>query len=158
MTMQATDTSVHTSITVEAPIERAFSTFTEGIGTWWPPTHHILAAELAEMVFEPFVGGHIIDRGVDGSESRWARVLVYQPPARVAFSWDITTSWQIETDPEKTSEVDVRFTAEGPDRTHVELEHRHLDRHGEGWEGMRDAVGSPDGWDLRPFAEVVERG
>jgi hypothetical protein len=61
------------------------------------------------------------------------------------------------TDLAKTSEVEVRFTAEAPDRTRVELEHRHLDRHGEGWERMRDAVGSPEGWHpgLVRFADYV---
>jgi uncharacterized protein YndB with AHSA1/START domain len=156
MTMQAADTSVRTSITVEAPIDRAFAMFTDGIGTWWPPENHILQAELAEMVFEPRVGGHVYDRGVDGSESRWARVLAYEPPGRVVFSWDINPRWEIEADPAKTSEVEVRFTAEGPERTHVELEHRNLDRHGEGWEQMRDAVGSPNGWSLQPFADALQ--
>jgi len=110
------------------------------------------------MVFDPFVGGNVYDRGVDGSECRWARVLAYEPPDRVLFSWDINTRWQIESDHEKTSEVEVRFTAEGPDRTLVELEHRNLERHGEGWEGMRDAVGSPEGWNLHRFAEIAARG
>jgi uncharacterized protein YndB with AHSA1/START domain len=155
MTMQATTTSVQTSITVEAPIERAFSVFTDGIGTWWPPEHHILEGELAEMVFEPYEGGHIYDRAVDGSECRWARVLSYEPPHRVVFSWDIDLEWQIENDPERTSEVQVSFTAEGPDRTLVELEHRHIDRHGDGWERMRDAVGSPNGWNLQRFADAA---
>jgi uncharacterized protein YndB with AHSA1/START domain len=154
MTMQATDTSVQTSIVVEMPIERAFSVFTDDIGSWWNPEHHILDAELAEMVFEPRVGGHVYDRGVDGSECRWARVLAYEPPNRVVFSWDINPQWQLETDLERTSEVEVRFVAEEPDRTRVELEHRNLDRHGEGWERMRDAVGSDEGWPvgLRDFA------
>jgi uncharacterized protein YndB with AHSA1/START domain len=154
MTMQATDTSVQTSIVVEVPIERAFSVFTDEIGSWWNPEHHILDAELAEMVFEPRVGGHVYDRGVDGSECRWARVLAYEPPNRVVFSWDINTQWRLETDFERTSEVEVRFVAEEPDRTRVELEHRNLDRHGEGWERMRDAVGSDEGWPvgLRDFA------
>lgn len=156
MTTKTADTSVRTSIIVEAPIARAFSVFTEGIGKWWSPDHHILQGELAEMVFEPYVGGHVYDREVNGSECRWARVLAYEPPSRLVMSWDITTSWQIETDPEKTSEVEVRFTAEGPDRTRVELEHRHLDRHGEGWEQMRDAVGSPNGWNLQPFADALK--
>jgi uncharacterized protein YndB with AHSA1/START domain len=156
MTVQTSDTAVRTSITVKAPIERAFSIFTDGIGTWWSPDHHILRGELAEMVFEPRVGGHVYDRGVDGSECHWARVLVYDPPDRVVFSWDISLEWQIETDHEKTSEVEVRFTALGPDRTLVELEHRHIDRHGDGWEQMRDAVGSPNGWSLRRFGEAAE--
>jgi uncharacterized protein YndB with AHSA1/START domain len=156
MTVQTSDTAVRTSITVKAPIERAFSIFTDGIGTWWSPDHHILRGELAEMVFEPRVGGHVYDCGVDGSECHWARVLVYDPPNRVVFSWDISLEWQIETDHEKTSEVEVRFTALGPERTLVELEHRHIDRHGDGWEQMRDAVGSPNGWSLRRFGEAAE--
>ena len=80
MSTQATDTSVRSSIVVEAPHERAFSVFTDDIGSWWAPDHHILEAELAEMVFEPREGGHVYDRGVDGSECRWARVLVFEPP------------------------------------------------------------------------------
>jgi len=157
MTMPAATqpTSVSTSIMVQAPVEHAFSVFTEGMATWWNPDHHLLEAKVDEMVFEPFVGGHIIDRGVDGSECRWARVLAYEPPTRLVFSWDINLNWEIETDPEKTSEVEVRFTAEGPDLTHVTLEHRHIDRHGEGWERMRAAVGSPNGWNLTRFAEVA---
>jgi uncharacterized protein YndB with AHSA1/START domain len=146
---------VRESVVVPAPIERAFTLFTEDIGSWWPPEHHILQAELAEMVFEPRVGGHIYDRGVDGSECRCALVLVYEPPTRVAFSWDVSPHWQLETDPERTSEVEVSFVADGTDRTLVELEHRNLDRHGDGWEDMRDAVGSPEGWavGLRAFAD-----
>ena len=160
MTVQAPDASHVTDKGVEPPIERTFSVFTERIGTWWNPEHHILEAELAEMVFEPRVGGHVYDRGVDGSECRWARVLAYEPPHRVVFSWDINTRWQIETNLGKTSEVEVRFVAEDAHRTRVELEHRNLDRHGDGWEQIRGAVGSPDGWSdgLRRFAEVVRAG
>ena len=140
-------TAVRSSVVVEAPIDRAFSVFTEGIGTWWDKDHHILEGELAEMVFEPRVGGHVYDRGTDGSECRWARVLAFDPPDSFVISWDINLQWKLETDPSKTSEIEVRFTAEGPSRTRVDLEHRHLERHGDGWEGMRDAVGSPNGWD-----------
>lgn len=157
MSMQAADTSVGASVVVEAPIERAFSLFTAGIGTWWDPDHHLLEGELAEMVFEPRVGGHVYDRGVDGSECRWARVLAFEPPHRVVISWDINTRWQLETDHQKTSEVEVRFLPETPERTRVELEHRNLERHGEGWEQMRDAIASPNGWGsgLQRFAEAA---
>lgn len=155
MTTQSTDTPVRTAVVVRAPIERAFSVFTDDIGSWWNPDHHILEGELAEMVFEPRAGGHIYDRGVDGSECRWARVLVYEPPERVVFSWDINLQWQRETDPQRTSEVEVRFVSETPERTRVELEHRGLERHGDGWEQMRGAVASPGGWPagLEAFAQ-----
>ena len=148
MTTQAHDTTVRRQIVVEAPIERAFRVFTEGFGSFKPKEHNLLGVAVAETVFEPRVGGNLYDRGVDGSECRWARVLAYEPPDRVVFSWDISPRWQVETDLQKTSEVEVRFLAEGPDRTRVELEHRHLERHGDGWEGVRDGVASPGGWPL----------
>jgi uncharacterized protein YndB with AHSA1/START domain len=155
--MDATDTSVQTSIVVEAPVERAFSVFTEGFGSFKPREHNMLEVEIAETVFETHEGGHIYDRGVDGSECRWARVLTYEPPDRVVFSWDISPQWQIETDLDKTSEVEVRFLAETPERTRVELEHRNLDRHGEGWEQERAAVDSEGGWPLylQRFGELL---
>ena len=158
--MPATDTSVRTSIVVEAPIERAFTVFTRDIGTWWPSGHHILEGELEAMVFETRAGGHVYDRGVDGSVCRWARVLAYEPPDRFVISWDISPQWKLEADPARTSEVEVRFTAESPARTRVELEHRHIDRHGEGWEDMRNAVGSDGGWPetLRTFAGRIAAG
>jgi uncharacterized protein YndB with AHSA1/START domain len=148
MTMHAQDTSVRHELVVEAPIERAFSVFTEDFDRIKPREHNMLGVDIAETVFEPRAGGHIYDRGVDGSECRWARVLAYEPPNRVVFSWDISPQWQIETDPAKTSEVEVRFVSETPERTRVELEHRNLDRHGDGWEGLRDGVDSEGGWPL----------
>src|SRR5262249_6951070 len=134
------------SIVVEAPPERAFTVFADEMATWWPPDHHILESELAEMVFEPRAGGRIFDRGVDGSECQWGRVLAYEPPHRVGIAWDINREWELEPDHSKSSEVEVRFVPEDESRTRVELEHRNLDRHGEGWEGVRDAVGGPGGW------------
>jgi uncharacterized protein YndB with AHSA1/START domain len=158
-TANASETAVHASTTVAAPLERAFEVFTTGMAGWWNPDQHIIEAPLAEMVFEPRVGGHIFDRGADGSECRWATVLTYEPPHRLVFSWNIRLDWKVETDPERASEVEVRFTAEGPDRTLVELEHRNIDRHGDGWEAMRDAVGSPNGWrsGLDRLAEHIAR-
>lgn len=134
-----------------------FSVFTEGIGSWFPAECNLLEVEIAERVFEPRAGGRVYDRGTDGSECHWARVLAYDPPNHVVFSWDISPQWQIEANPENTSEVEVRFVSEGAERTRVELEHRNLDRHGEGWEQTRDSVAGDGGWPgcLRAFAERV---
>jgi uncharacterized protein YndB with AHSA1/START domain len=148
MSTQVSDTATRHAIVVEAPIERAFSVFTDGFGSFKPREHNMLEVEIAETVFETHVGGNIYDRGVDGSECRWARVLAFEPPERVVFSWDISPRWQIESDLDKTSEVEVRFIAEAPDRTRVELEHRNLDRHGEGWAAERDGVAGDGGWPL----------
>ena len=144
--MQTAETSVRTSIVVEAPIDQAFSVFTDGLGSWWPPEYNLLEVDIAERVFETRVGGHVYDVGTDGSECHWARVLAFEPPNRLVISWDLSPQWQVETDPEKTSEIEVRFVSEAPDRTRVELEHRNIDRHGDGWEGLRDQIGSDSGW------------
>jgi uncharacterized protein YndB with AHSA1/START domain len=158
MSTQTPTTSVRSSTVVEAPIERAFRVFTEDFGSFKPPEHNLLGVEIAETVFEPRVGGHLYDRGVDGSECRWARVLAYEPPRRVLLSWDISPYWQLETDRDKTSEWEVRFIAETPERTRVEIEHRNLDRHGEGWQGVREGVAGDQGWPLylQRFAKQVD--
>jgi uncharacterized protein YndB with AHSA1/START domain len=143
-----TTVSVRRQILVNAPIGDAFKVFTERFGDFKPREHNLLEAPIAATVFEPRVGGHIYDRAVDGSECRWARILAFEPPSRVVFSWDISPRWQIETNPDLTSEVEVRFFAETPERTRVELEHRNLDRHGVEWESVRDGVGSEGGWPL----------
>jgi uncharacterized protein YndB with AHSA1/START domain len=145
---QAAAAVVRRHIVVEAPIERAFEVFTKRFGDFKPPEHNLLGVAIAETVFEPKAGGHIYDRGVDGSECRWARVLAYEPPDRVVFSWDISPQWQIETEQDNTSEVEVTFIAETPQRTRVELEHRHLDRHGPGWQAVSDGVAHDEGWPL----------
>ena len=141
-------TAVTASIDVDAPKQRAFEVFTRDFGAFKPADHNLLAVPIAETVVETYVGGHIIDRGTDGSECRWARVLAYEPDDRFVFSWDISPQWQIETDAARTSEVEVTFTALAADRTRVEIEHRHLDRHGDGWTGVRDGVSTDQGWPL----------
>ena len=148
MIKEGQETSVHLQIVVDAPIERAFRVFTEEFDRIKPREHNLLRVQIAETIFEPRVGGHVYDRGVDGSECRWARVLAYEPPHRVVISWDISPRWQIETDLDRTSEVEVRFIAETPERTRVELEHRNLDRHGQGWEQERESVRGDGGWPL----------
>jgi len=154
MTTQAKDTSVHAQIVVDVPIEHAFAVFTKD-SSWKPPEHNLLGVEIAESVLEAHEGGYIYDRGVDGSECRWARVLAYEPPNRVVFGWLITPQWRLESDVSRTSEVEVRFIAEAAARTRVEIEHKHLERHGDGWGALRDAVGSAGGWPLylQRFAE-----
>ena len=159
MTQLGTTTTVRRRIVVNAPIAEAFNVFTQRFGDFKPREHNLLRVAIAQTVFEPRVGGNIYDRGVDGSECRWARILVFEPPHRVVFSWDISPQWQIETNPDLTSEVEVRFFAETSERTRVELEHRNLHRHGAGWEFVRDGVDNEGGWPLylQRYAALFER-
>ncbi|OBF20464.1 ATPase [Mycobacterium kubicae] len=149
---------IRKTITVNVAVERAFELFIDRFDAIKPREHNLLPAPIAKTVFEPYVGGHIYDQGVDGSRCDWARVLLYEPPVRVVFSWDIGPTWQLEPDPAKTSEVEVRFVAESETTTRVELEHRHLDRHGSGWENVAKGVDGDAGWPLylRRYVELVE--
>jgi uncharacterized protein YndB with AHSA1/START domain len=140
--------TVRHDIVVNAAQDRAFHVFTERFGDFKPREHNLLAVPVAGTVFEPRVGGHIYDRGEDGSLCQWARVLAFEPPDRVVFSWDIGPTWQVETDPARTSEVEVRFIAEAADRTRVQLEHRHIERHGDGWQSVAAGVDGDAGWPL----------
>ena len=139
---------VRRQVVVEVSVARAFDVFVSRFGDFKPVEHNLMNAPIAETVLEPWVGGHIFDRGADGSECHWARVLAFDPPDRILFSWDIGPQWEVEPDPERTSEVEVRFVADGARRTRVELEHRHLDRHGPGWPSVRTGVAGEAGWSL----------
>jgi uncharacterized protein YndB with AHSA1/START domain len=158
MTTDTQPLSITATTTVEVPIDEAFRFFTEEIGSWWNPDHHIIEAPLSHMVFDPYVGGHVYDVGTDGSECRWSRVLVYDPPRRVVFSWDINGQWAIESDPALCSEVEVTFTSDGPSTTQVVLQHHHLERHGDALRPQLD--GMRDGWQggLDLYAAAVHAG
>jgi uncharacterized protein YndB with AHSA1/START domain len=145
---QAATAVVRKHVVVEVPLERAFTVFTDRFGDFKPREHNLLASPITRTVFEPRVGGSIVDIAEDGSECRWARILAFEPHERVVFSWDIGPDWRLVVDPENASEVEVRFVAEGPRRTRVELEHRYIDRHGPGWEAVRDGIAGDGGWPL----------
>jgi uncharacterized protein YndB with AHSA1/START domain len=139
---------IRKSIVVNTGVERAFALFIDQFDAIKPREHNLLSVPIAETVFEPRAGGRVYDVGIDGSRCEWSRVLAYEPPSRLVISWDIGPTWQLEADPAKTSEVEVRFIAESEDRTRVELEHRHLDLHGAGWQAVVDGVGGDAGWSL----------
>jgi uncharacterized protein YndB with AHSA1/START domain len=149
--------SVVKTVTVRASQQHAFKVFTAGFATWWPSSHHIGKADMAEAVLEQREGGRWYERGVDGSECDWGTVLVYDPPNRVVVSWHLNGEWQYDPDPAKASEVEVRFVAEGPDVTRVELEHRHFERHGGDWAAVARGVNHENGWGgiLRGFADIA---
>ncbi|MFG1934007.1 SRPBCC family protein [Mycobacterium sp. NPDC048908] len=156
---QAQPLTIRHDVVVNAPVERAFRVFTERFGDFKPREHNLLSVPIAETVFEPRAGGHIYDRGEDGSLCKWARILAFEPPHRVVFTWDIGPTWQVETDPSRASEVEVRFTAEAENRTRVELEHRHIERHGDGWQSVAAGVNGDAGWPLylRRYAALFDR-
>jgi hypothetical protein len=144
--MSTAETSVRKSIVVKAPVAHAFKVFTERFDAWWPRSHHIGKVEPYTAIMELREGGRWFERGADGSECEWGRVLVYSPPTRVAVSWHLGADFKYDPDTAKASRVEVIFHDEGNGTTRVELVHSQLDRHGAGWEKLRDSVGSQGGW------------
>jgi uncharacterized protein YndB with AHSA1/START domain len=145
MTDQTAAAPVTKTISVNASPERAFHVFTAGYDTWWPRSHHIGKSPMKKAIIEGKAGGRCYTEQQDGTECDWGRVLVWEPPHRLVIAWQITHEWGYQPDLAQSSEVEVRFTPEGTG-TRVDLEHRHLDRHGAGAAAMRTAVDSPNGW------------
>ena len=140
-----TDYTVKKSITVRAGVAHAFHVFTEGFDSWWPRTHHIGKLPMTRGIIEGRTNGRCYTEQQDGAQCDWGTVLVWDPPKRLVLAWQITPQWAYEPDLARSSEVEVRFTPiEGG--TRIDLEHRHLDRHGEGAQSMRDAVSAEGGW------------
>ncbi|HCT77491.1 MAG TPA: ATPase [Micromonosporaceae bacterium] len=157
MTTTGTIPNISGKVTVAVPIERAFEVFTASFGTWWPADYHIGGADLANAILEPHEGGRWYEKGVDGSECDWGKVLAWEPPHRLVVTWQINGQWQYDPDPAHASEVEVRFIADDPGQTTVELEHRLLDRL-VGGQAMHDAIGGAGGWGsvLQSYAKAVE--
>ena len=149
---------VRKSIVVRASVERAFRVFTEGMDSWWPRTHHIGASPMRRAIVEPRRGGRCYSEQVDGTECDWGTVLAWEPPYRLVMAWQVTHEWGYEPELARSSEVEVRFTPQPDGSTRVDLEHRHLDRHGPGAGSMRASVDSPNGWGalLALFAAQAE--
>jgi uncharacterized protein YndB with AHSA1/START domain len=156
--MTTTSTDVRCEITVAASPQRVFELFINHMHEWWHAEHHVATSPLVAMIVEPRVGGRLYDRCGDGSESAWGQVTQWDPPNGFDFAWMLTGAWQLETDAEKASRVSVSFVAEG-EHTRVVLVHNEFWRLGDGGQGMGEAVGTPDGWQLglRRFAEFAAK-
>ena len=144
------------TVTVGVPVEHAFQIFTDSFHTWWPPQYHIGQADMAAAIIEPRQGGRWYEKGIDGSECDWGRVLTWEPPHRLVVTWQVNGQWQYDPDPQHASEIEVRFTPNGPDQTTVELEHRLLERLVDG-QALRDGINSGGGWNaiLELFAKAA---
>ncbi|HWH60661.1 MAG TPA: SRPBCC family protein [Terriglobales bacterium] len=137
---------VYKSIRVKASASRAFKIFTDDMDGWWPRTHHIGSSPMVRAVLEPRVGGDIYSVQENGENCKWGSVLQWNPPNHFVMAWHVRPDWTHEPDPAKCSEVHVTFTPGDDGTTLVELEHRHLERHGAGADKMREAVERQGGW------------
>jgi uncharacterized protein YndB with AHSA1/START domain len=155
MNIQINPAPVRKSITVKAKPERAFDVFTADMTRWWLPDHHIGKVPMKEIVAEPKSGGRWYEIGEDGSVCEWGKVLIWDPPTRVVFAWQLNAAWQF--DPDFVTEVEIRFIPEKAG-TRVELEHRNLDRYGADAAEVRRMIDSEGGWPatLVAFAAAVD--
>jgi hypothetical protein len=146
---------VRKSIVVNADVDRSFSAFTGGIGRWWPRSRSIGSTAQVDVVLEGRPGGRWYERGVDGAECEWGKVLLWEPPSRVLLAWQIDSNWKY--DPALVTEIEVTFTVLGANETRVDIEHRYLERLGDKAARFRDTFDSESGWNgvLKSFATSV---
>ena len=135
---------VRKSLTLACPREHAFAVFTQNMGRWWPASHHVGEQPFLDVVIEPRAGGRWYEIDAAGRQGQWGQVLAWEPPQRVVLSWHLDTSFTFQAELARASELDIRFEALAGDRTRVDFEHRHIERHGEGYEKLRDVLDG--GW------------
>ena len=133
---------VQKTLVVKSDVERAFTAFTSRMGSWWPRSHSTASSPLVDVIVEPRAGGRWYERGEDGSETEWGKVLQWEPPAKVVLAWQLDGSWKYN--PACVTEVEINFTALGAQQTRVDLEHRHLERLGDNASAVRELLNS--GW------------
>jgi uncharacterized protein YndB with AHSA1/START domain len=157
---QTADTALRLSIEVAVGVQRAFDVFTQDFDRIKPREHNMLGEPIEETVLELKAGGRLYDRGASGATCDWGGVIAVDPPHRLVLAWNISPHWQIETDPSHASEIEIIFTELDEGHTRVDLEHRNLDRHGDGWQGLRGGLEAPDGWPLYlgRYADLVAQG
>jgi uncharacterized protein YndB with AHSA1/START domain len=147
MERHAADEPIRQTVTVPVPAGQAFSAFTD-LARWWPHEYTWAADTLEDIGIEPREGGHCYEQGPHGFTCHWGRVLVWEPPTRLVFTWQIAPDRVPEPNPAKASEVEVRFHPAGTSSTRVELEHRAFTCHGQGGDAYRQAMAAPQGWAL----------
>ncbi len=142
---------------VYVPVDRAtaFEKFRHDLFQWWPHDYTWSGDAVENLFFEGRKGGCLWERGPEGFRCDFARVLRWVPSDWMLLRWHIAPDRKPQPDPAKASEVEIRFVADDRGGTRIELEHRHIARHGRGWEAYCASMGAPDGWPhiLACFAE-----
>jgi uncharacterized protein YndB with AHSA1/START domain len=147
---------VHKSVRVKAPIAHAFDVFTSGLTRWWPLDHGVGKKPIQKVLMEPRLGGRWLEIAEDGTQTPVATIILWEPPHRLVMVWQINAQWK--PDLAMKSEVDVRFTADGPNATLVELSHHKFETMGtEAGASMRNDVDR--GWPglIEHYAQEAER-
>lgn len=144
--LQQDENAIHRTMTAPVSVKRAFAVFTEALANWWPAEYTWAGDVLETIAIEPGEGGHCFERGPYGFRCDWGRVLIWEPPQRLVFTWQISPKREPLPNPAKSSEIEVRFEPEGSASTRVEFEHRHFARYGEDGAAYRAMLGAPQGW------------
>lgn len=141
------------SVTVTAPPAKAFVLFTDHMKNWWKKGSTLGKKPHEDLVIEKRAGGRWFERDEDGVEADWGKVLAFEPPGRLLLGMQINT--QFKYDPAVQTEVEITFAEAPGGGTLVRLEHRNLERLGQGAEQM--IAGMSGGWTghVNAFAAYV---
>jgi uncharacterized protein YndB with AHSA1/START domain len=138
---------------VSQPPAKAFELFTTRMGEWWqegtPGANPAVAITL-----EPFPGGRWFEVDAAGVETRWGKVIEWQPPARLLLIWEMNSRFQ--HDPGVVTEIEITFSETASGGTRVDLEHRKLEAYGADAERLAESINK--GWpkQLAGFVRFAE--
>ena len=122
--------SIKKELIVEASQMTAFKVFTEKIDMWWPVAYHIGSSPLVETVLEQGVNGRWYTKHEDGSEANVGYVQLWDPYAQLTLVWQVNGNFKY--DPGLITEIEVLFIPESAKLTQIKLEHKNLERLGDG--------------------------
>jgi uncharacterized protein YndB with AHSA1/START domain len=147
---------VKKSLLLNCSRDHAFQVFTQSMGRWWPASHHVGSTPFRDVLIEPRAGGRWYEINVEDEQGLWGHVLAWDPPRRVVLSWHLDTTFTFNPDLARASELEIRFQTLAPNKARVLLEHRQIERHGDGYEKLRAMLDG--GWVrvLEEFAKFAD--
>jgi len=156
MPSEVPEALVRKTLTLNCSQEHAFRVFAERMGSWWPATHHLGELPFKDIIIEPRAGGRWYEINEKGEQGAWGHVLAWNHPRELILTWHLDAKFEFVADMDRASRLEIRFFNSGPKQTRIEFAHRHIERHGEGYLGLRDQL--DNGWVgiFDEFAKLAE--
>jgi len=154
----AIDTTIFSEIVTSSSIDESFSAFVDHLQEWWPKEYTWSQQSLHKMIIAPYVNGHCYETGPFDFRCDWGRVVEFDRPFLIAFTWQISSARVPVPDPEKASSITVTFKTLEDKTVRVRLIHSNLDRHGADWEEYARGMNSEKGWSfiLEKYRQYLE--
>lgn len=138
--------SVNRNFDVSASAKEAFETFVNHFSSWWPKEYTWSQDALTSIGITPKQNGLCYEKGPYNFRCDWGRVIEFEPPNKIIFTWQISPERVPVPDPEKASIVEIKFDEKNAWNTVISFVHRDFSRHGKSGGHYREVMDSAQGW------------